>query len=104
MSSVATSASSPVQWNRRSPSILAWPQSEQASLAARPSQWWYTPKRSYPAGRRKRATASALSRCHSGHSFPWLSTVLGLLDHDSIFVNECGNNTLCSSENQGDFR
>ncbi|GFU38505.1 hypothetical protein TNCV_2434481 [Trichonephila clavipes] len=37
-------------------------------------------------------------------SFPWLSKALGLLCHDSIFVNECGNKALCSSESQGDYR
>ncbi|GFU52831.1 hypothetical protein TNCV_2254491 [Trichonephila clavipes] len=39
---------SPVHWSRLSPSILAWPQSEQASLAARSSQWRYTFKKSSP--------------------------------------------------------
>ncbi|GFX62992.1 hypothetical protein TNCV_1100851 [Trichonephila clavipes] len=43
-------------------------------------------------------------RAHSGQSFPWLSKALGLLGHDSIFVNGCENKTLCSSESQGYFR
>ncbi|GFX07827.1 hypothetical protein TNCV_4160961 [Trichonephila clavipes] len=37
---------------------------------------------------------------YSGQSFPWLSKALDLLRHDSVFVNECGNNVLCSSERQ----
>ncbi|GFY04033.1 hypothetical protein TNCV_1198111 [Trichonephila clavipes] len=41
---------------------------------------------------------------HSSRSFPWLSKALGFLGHGSIFVNECGNNSLCSAESQGDFR
>ncbi|GFW13369.1 hypothetical protein TNCV_4283971 [Trichonephila clavipes] len=41
---------------------------------------------------------------HNDQSFQWLFKALGLLGHDSIFVNECGNNALCFSESQGDFR
>ncbi|GFT81400.1 hypothetical protein TNCV_3672801 [Trichonephila clavipes] len=41
---------------------------------------------------------------HSGQSFPWLSKALGFLEHSSMLVNVCGNNALCSSEGQGDFR
>ncbi|PRD33390.1 UNVERIFIED_CONTAM: hypothetical protein NCL1_17694 [Trichonephila clavipes] len=55
-------STSPVHWSRWSPPILAWPQSGQTSLAATPSQWRYTPKKSCPLVRRKRATASALFR------------------------------------------
>ncbi|GFX28458.1 uncharacterized protein TNCV_1152671 [Trichonephila clavipes] len=46
--SSAGHSTSPVHWSRWSPSILAWPQSGQASLAAPPSQWRYTPKKSCP--------------------------------------------------------
>ncbi|GFY35272.1 uncharacterized protein TNCV_5046461 [Trichonephila clavipes] len=35
--------------------------------------------------------------------FPMAFQVSCLLGHDSIFVNKCGNNALCSSESQGDF-
>ncbi|GFU82763.1 hypothetical protein TNCV_265601 [Trichonephila clavipes] len=41
---------------------------------------------------------------HSGQSFPWLSKILHFLGHGSIFVSECGDNALCSSEGQRDFR
>ncbi|GFS62160.1 zinc finger FYVE domain-containing protein 26 [Trichonephila clavipes] len=41
---------------------------------------------------------------HSGQSFLWLFKTLGFLGHGSIFISECGNNALCSSEGQGDFR
>ncbi|GFY18460.1 hypothetical protein TNCV_2396881 [Trichonephila clavipes] len=34
---------------------------------------------------------------HRGQSFPRLSKALGFLGHGNIFVNECGNNSLCSS-------
>ncbi|GFU13582.1 uncharacterized protein TNCV_938571 [Trichonephila clavipes] len=58
---------------------------------------------------RKRATASALSRClrigptvtRVSHGFPKL---LFIWVHGSIFVNVCGDDTLCSSEGQGNFR
>ncbi|GFW69531.1 hypothetical protein TNCV_488771 [Trichonephila clavipes] len=77
--SSAVYSSSPVYCSRGSPSILAWPQSGQASLAVMPSEW-------------------------SGQSLPWLSKTLHFLGHGSIFVNVCGDNALCSSEGQGDFR
>ncbi|GFU30048.1 hypothetical protein TNCV_3865051 [Trichonephila clavipes] len=38
-------SSSPVHWSRWSPSILTWPQNEQASSAARPIQWTCTPEK-----------------------------------------------------------
>ncbi|GFU49854.1 uncharacterized protein TNCV_4686201 [Trichonephila clavipes] len=90
------------QWSMWSPPILTWPQSAQASLAATPSQWRYTPKNSCPVVRRKRATATTLFRyldigptvARVSHGFP------RSLGHDSTFVNECGNNALCSSESQ----
>ncbi|GFX84219.1 hypothetical protein TNCV_3975661 [Trichonephila clavipes] len=86
MSSVGYS-SSPVHWSRWSPSIMAYPQNGQASLAARPSQWRYTPKKSYPV-----FSLGSLQVprkwTHSGQSFSWLSKVLGLLDHNSTFFNE----------------
>ncbi|GFT26555.1 hypothetical protein TNCV_3603991 [Trichonephila clavipes] len=41
---------------------------------------------------------------HSGQSFLWLSKTLRFLGHDSIFVSVCGDNALCSSEGQGNFR
>ncbi|GFS97483.1 hypothetical protein TNCV_4262671 [Trichonephila clavipes] len=41
---------------------------------------------------------------HTGQSFPWLSKSLGVLGHDIIFVNVCGNNAFCSSECQGGFQ
>ncbi|GFV36379.1 hypothetical protein TNCV_2234261 [Trichonephila clavipes] len=50
-------------WNRWSLSILAWLPSEHSSSSARPSQWRLTPRRSCPVVRRKRATASSLSKC-----------------------------------------
>ncbi|GFX27590.1 hypothetical protein TNCV_4996451 [Trichonephila clavipes] len=106
--SSAEYSSSPVHWSRWSPSILAGTQIGQASLVATPSQWRYTPKKSCPVVRRKRATASALSRCLEigllVASFPWLSKTLRFLGHGSIFVNVCGDNAPCSSEGQGDFR
>ncbi|GFX18575.1 hypothetical protein TNCV_3371481 [Trichonephila clavipes] len=40
----------------------------------------------------------------SGHSFPWLSKTLRSLGHGSIFVNVCGDDALCSSGGQGNFR
>ncbi|GFT82697.1 uncharacterized protein TNCV_1634561 [Trichonephila clavipes] len=102
-------STSPVHWSRWSPSILAWPQSGQASLSATSSQWSYTPKKSCPVVRRKRATASALSRClgigptvvRVSHGFPRL---LNVWVKRSIFVKECGNNALYSFEGQEDFR
>ncbi|GFY35313.1 protein FAM200B [Trichonephila clavipes] len=36
--------------------------------------------------------------------WPEFPMAFGLLDHDSIFVNECGNNALCYSESQRNFR
>ncbi|GFX88483.1 uncharacterized protein TNCV_2279511 [Trichonephila clavipes] len=107
MSSVGYSTS-PVHWSRWSPSILAWPQIGQASSAARSSQWRYTLKKSSPVVRRKWATALSLTMClrigPTVASIPWLSKALGFLGHDSIFVNKCGNNDLCSSDGEGDFR
>ncbi|GFX78781.1 uncharacterized protein TNCV_1919141 [Trichonephila clavipes] len=107
MSSVGYS-SSPELWSRWSSPILAWPQSGLTSSAARPTHWRYTPKKSCPVVRRKQATASDLSKCLEIRptvvSFPWLSKSLCFLDHDSIFVNECGNNDIYSSESQGDIR
>ncbi|GFV46266.1 uncharacterized protein TNCV_3231551 [Trichonephila clavipes] len=82
-------SSSPVHWNRWLPSILAWPQSGQASLAATPNQWSYTPKRSCPVVRRKRVTVSALSRCLGiGPTVTRVSMVFQ--GHGSIFVNAFG--------------
>ncbi|GFW85839.1 hypothetical protein TNCV_854881 [Trichonephila clavipes] len=40
---------------------------------------------------------------HSGQSFPWLSKTLRVFGLDSIFVNVCGGNGLCSYEGQRDF-
>ncbi|GFX12711.1 hypothetical protein TNCV_3436851 [Trichonephila clavipes] len=53
-------SSSPVHWNRWLPSILAWPQSRQALLAAPPSQWRYTFKKSCLVVRRMRGQVSFL--------------------------------------------
>ncbi|GFV84304.1 uncharacterized protein TNCV_1591631 [Trichonephila clavipes] len=86
MSSVGYS-SSPVHWSRWSRFMLAWHQSEKASSAARPSQWRYTPKKSCPVVRRKRATASVLyRRLRIGPTVPRVSKrLLVLWGHGSIF-------------------
>ncbi|GFV66147.1 uncharacterized protein TNCV_2900731 [Trichonephila clavipes] len=101
-------SSSPVHWIRRSPSILALPLSGQTSLSATLSQWRYTPKMSCPVVRRKRVTSSALSRClrivPTVANLQWLFLTLRFFGHIIIFVNVCGDNVLCSSERQGDFR
>ncbi|GFU37471.1 uncharacterized protein TNCV_4274131 [Trichonephila clavipes] len=105
MSSAGYSAS-PVHSSRWSPSILAWLQSKQASLAATPSQWRHTPKKSCPVVRRKRT--SALSRClgigptvaRVSHDFPKLS----VLWVKTVYLSMCGVDAFCSSEGQGDFR
>ncbi|GFV70619.1 uncharacterized protein TNCV_3842001 [Trichonephila clavipes] len=102
-------SSRPVLWNRYPPSILAWPQSGQASSAIKPRQWRCNRKKSCPIVRRKRATASALSRCLGieptvpgvSHGFPRLLVSLG---QDSTFINVCRYNALWCSEDQGDFR
>ncbi|GFU41707.1 hypothetical protein TNCV_1076121 [Trichonephila clavipes] len=49
-------SSSPVHCIRWLAFILAWPQKGQASSEARPNKCWYTPKKSCPVIRRKRAT------------------------------------------------
>ncbi|GFV32355.1 hypothetical protein TNCV_1676411 [Trichonephila clavipes] len=54
-------SSSPLHWSRGSSSILAWLKSGHASLEATPSQWKYTPKKSRPVVRRKRAAVLALT-------------------------------------------
>ncbi|GFX86718.1 hypothetical protein TNCV_1409151 [Trichonephila clavipes] len=41
---------------------------------------------------------------HSGQSFPWLSKTLRFSGYGSIFVNVCGDEALCSSEDQGNLR
>ncbi|GFW44781.1 uncharacterized protein TNCV_4510951 [Trichonephila clavipes] len=73
-----------MHWRRWLPSILAWSQRGQASLAARPNQWRYTPKRSCPVVRGKQATASVLFTCLAieptvARGSPWLSKALGLM-------------------------
>ncbi|GFW98794.1 hypothetical protein TNCV_2837551 [Trichonephila clavipes] len=83
--------------SRYSPSILSWPQSGQASSAARSSQWRYTHKKSCPVVRRKRATSSALSRCF-GNWNPVARVSRGLVRLLGFWVNACGNKALCSSE------
>ncbi|GFU27973.1 hypothetical protein TNCV_3153281 [Trichonephila clavipes] len=96
-------------WVHCRTSVLAWPQSGQASSAARTSQWRYTLKKSCPVVRRKLATASALSGylgigtavSKVSHGFPRLVLFLG---HCRTFFSVCGYNALCSSEGQGDFR
>ncbi|GFW67051.1 uncharacterized protein TNCV_4030711 [Trichonephila clavipes] len=87
-------STSPMHWIRWSPPILAWPQSGQASLAARKSQWRYIPKKACPVVRRKRATASALSRClgigpsvaRVSHGFQKLLVVWVIAVYLSMFV------------------
>ncbi|GFV51887.1 hypothetical protein TNCV_1322401 [Trichonephila clavipes] len=36
----------------------------------------------------------------SDQSFPWLTKAVEFWGHGSMFVNECGNNTLCSFESK----
>ncbi|GFW96027.1 hypothetical protein TNCV_957411 [Trichonephila clavipes] len=77
-----------------SPSILAWPQSGQASLAAKPVEVYS--QKSCPMVRRKQATTLIFSRCLGiGPTLARVSqgSCQGL-GHDSIIVNECGNNML----------
>ncbi|GFT22519.1 uncharacterized protein TNCV_3274741 [Trichonephila clavipes] len=102
-------SSNSVHWSRWSPSILAWQQIGQTSLAATPSQWRYTPKKSCPVVSRDCCPLSPISRylgigptmARVSHGFPKPFVFLGL---GSIFVNVCGDNVLCSSEGQRDFR
>ncbi|GFW19181.1 uncharacterized protein TNCV_255081 [Trichonephila clavipes] len=61
--SSAMYSSSPMHWSRWSPTILARPQSRQASLAASPSQWRCTPQKTCPLVMQKWAIVWALSRC-----------------------------------------
>ncbi|GFT33768.1 hypothetical protein TNCV_4382831 [Trichonephila clavipes] len=55
-------------------------------------------------GQRPRLSPSASRLGLQWPEFPWLSNVLGLLVHDSIFINGCKNNSLCFSESQRDFQ
>ncbi|GFW97833.1 hypothetical protein TNCV_1425961 [Trichonephila clavipes] len=68
-----------------------------------------TSKTSYPVVMQKQALALNLSKClgigpTAAKVSPWFSKACGILGPDSIFINEWGNNTLCFSEGQGDFR
>ncbi|GFV38452.1 hypothetical protein TNCV_4393331 [Trichonephila clavipes] len=76
------------------------------SLAAKPSQWRYTPQKSCAVVRRRRVIASALHKCLGmGHTVVSVSNAFqGSWFLSSAFFNVCGNNALCSSEGQGDFR